>query len=75
MNLEVEIDKRNNGYYFQKNKNIRSSKEIKRIAIEDMKEITGENKFFKRNYLGIERIVLDNCKKIIKIISIDTTKY
>jgi len=75
MNLDIEIDKRNNGLYYHKNKGIKSTKECKLQALKDISMECGENKFFTRNYISNECQVLDTCKKILEIIQIDTTIY
>jgi hypothetical protein len=36
MNLDIEIGKRNNGCFFHKNKGIKSSKDCKRLAFQDI---------------------------------------
>ena len=72
INLDIEIDRRNNGKFFNKNKGIRSNKEIRDIAIKDMSEETGEGKFFNRPYLGVESRVLSTCDVVLEVFSINT---
>jgi len=75
MNLEIEIDKRNNGFHYHKNKGIKSSKECKLQALKDITLECGENKFYNKNYIYCESRVLDTCKKILIILPLDTTIY
>lgn len=72
MNLNIEIDKRNIGKYFHKMPGIKSNKIIKKLAIKDMAEETGEDKFYHKAYLSSESIVLSACDVIIEIIPINT---
>lgn len=75
MNLEIEIDKRNTGKFYQKNKGVKSSFECRRQAILDITKDCGDGKFFSKNYISIESQVLDNCKKILIILELNTTIY
>lgn len=75
MNLEIEIDKRNTGKFYQKNKGIKGSVQCKRQAMLDITKDCGEGKFFSQNYIGRESQVLDNCKKILIILELNTTIY
>jgi len=75
MNLEIEIDKRNKGGFFHKNKGIKSSSECKRQACLDISTECGEGRFFTQNYISRESKVLDNCKKILIVLELDTTIY
>lgn len=75
MNLDIEISDRNNGVFYHKNKGIKSSIECKSIALKDITEECGENKFYTRNYVHVESRVLNMCKKIVEIIPINTTIY
>lgn len=75
MNLEIKIHKRNKGFCFNKMPYGTSSSEAKRIACMDITLECGENKFYSRNYILREGQVLDNCKKILIILPLDTTIY
>lgn len=75
MNLEIEINERNNGKFFHKNKGIDGATKCKQIALKDITKDCGEGKFFTRNYINSECAVLDTCKNVLIIIPIDTTKY
>jgi len=75
MNLDIEIDKRNSGCFFHKNKGIKSSKECRLQALKDISYECGDGKFYTRNYISAECQVLDTCKKILIIIPLDTTIY
>lgn len=72
MKLDIEIDKRNKGKYFQKNKGIRSSKEIRELAIKDMAKETGQGEFYHIAYLSMENRILSTCDVIVEILTIDT---
>lgn len=75
MKLDIEIDSRNNGKFFHKNKGISGASKCKLLALRDITKECGINKFYTQNYLNKESAVLENCKKILIVLPIDTTKY
>lgn len=75
LNLKIEIDKRNNGAFFQKNKGIKGATSCKSQALLDITKDCGEGKFFTQNYLNKESRVLDCCKKILIVLELNTTIF
>jgi hypothetical protein len=75
MNLDIEKDKRNNGSFYHKSKGIKSCVACKSLALKDITEECGTDKFYTRNYVNVESRVLDTCKNKLIVISINTTIY
>lgn len=73
MNLEIEKDTRSNNCI--KMPYGTSSKEARRIAILDITTECGNGKFYTKNYIQTEGQVLENCKKVLIVLPIDTTIY
>ena len=77
MNLNIEKHSRkiNKGFFFHKCKGIKDISSVKSIALRDISEECGENKFYTKNYVNIENRVLIACSRTLIVLSIDTTKY
>lgn len=65
MDLRIKKDKRNTGKYFFRNGGIKSNAEIKSIASREISSECGKDKFFNKNYLVIESVVLSTCDNIV----------
>lgn len=75
MNLDIEKSKRNRGISFHKCKGIKNITDAKKIALKDITEECGENKFYTKNYVNIESEILMACTRVLTVLKIDTTKY
>lgn len=70
MNLNVQKDKRSIKY-FQKVKGFASEK-ARRIASLDISKECGKDKFYSKNYISLEYIVLIACSCRMDILSVNT---
>ena len=58
IDLSVEKDRRNNGYHFRKAPSGLDITTARSQAAKDITEECGEDKYFSRNYVNIESVVV-----------------
>ena len=72
MKYNIKKSARNTGKFFHKSPNIKCS-HAKSQASKDITKCCNEEFFFTRNYIAIERRVLNNCSRKLTVLEIDTT--
>ena len=72
MKYNIRKSSRNTGKFFHKSPDIKCI-HTRSQAFKDITKCCEEEGFFTRNYVSIERTVLNTCECAMQILSIDTT--